>query len=55
MGDRIMGDLLAIGTAIIGLAIVAVLVGKNSQTPGVIGALGKALSDDITAAVKPVS
>lgn len=55
MTDRIFSDLLAIATGIIGLAIFAVILGKNSQTSTVIGALGKALSDDITAAVKPVS
>lgn len=49
------GTVAAIVTAIIGLAIVAVLVGKNSQTSGVIGSAGTALSNLITAAVSPVT
>jgi len=41
--------------AIIGLAIVAVLVSKNAQTPNVIGSAGTALSSVIGAAVQPVT
>jgi hypothetical protein len=45
----------AILTAIIGLAIVAVLVSKNSQTGTVLTNAGTALSGLINAAVSPVS
>jgi PRD1 phage membrane DNA delivery len=45
----------AIVAAVIGLAIVSVIVGKNAQTAGVIQAGGSALSSVIGAAVAPVS
>jgi hypothetical protein len=41
--------------AIIGLAIVAVVVSQNAQTPNVITASGSALSSVIQAAVSPVT
>lgn len=41
--------------ALIGLAIVAVIVGKNAQTSSVITSAGTALSGVIGAAVQPVS
>ncbi len=41
--------------AVIGLAMVAVLVSKNAQTPAVITGAGQALSGVIGAAVAPVS
>lgn len=45
----------AIGTAIIGVAVIAVIVGTKSNTANVISAGGNALSTDIGAAVAPVS
>lgn len=45
----------AIIAAVIGLAIVAVIVSKNAQTSSVIQAGGSALSSLIQAAVQPVS
>ena len=45
----------AIIASIIGLAIVAVIVSKNSQTSSVVQAGGSALSSLIQAAVQPVS
>ena len=41
--------------ALIGLAIVAVIVGKNAQTGSVLTSAGTALSGVIGAAVAPVS
>lgn len=41
--------------ALVGLAIVAVIVGKNAQTGSVIRSAGDALSGVIGAAVQPVS
>ena len=41
--------------AIIGVAILSVLVSKNAQTPQVIQAFGTALSNLIKAATGPVS
>jgi hypothetical protein len=45
----------SIATAIIGVAILAVIVSKNAQTGNVITAAGNALSTDIGAAVSPVT
>lgn len=42
-------------TAIIGVAIIAVLVSKQANTSSVIGAAGKAFSQVLGAAVNPVS
>lgn len=44
-----------IATAIVGVAILAVIVSKNANTAGVIQAGGQALSTDIGAAVSPVT
>ncbi len=41
--------------AVIGLAMIAVLVSKNAQTPAVITGAGSALSSVINAAVSPVA
>lgn len=46
---------LAIATAIVGLAIVAVLVSKQAQTPAVLGAAGQSLGYVIAQAVSPVT
>lgn len=42
-------------TAIVGVAILAVIVSKNAQTPAVFQAAGNAFSSIIKAAVGPVS
>lgn len=55
MIDRFLTDIVAVATAIIGLAIIAVLVSQKADTAGVIKAAGAALATDIGAAVKPVS
>ena len=56
---RFMGDwgaaAVSVLAAIIGLAIVAVVVSKNAQTSTVIQAGGSALASVIGAAVSPVS
>lgn len=48
-------QLAAIGVAILGVAIVAVLVSKNAQTGSVIQSAGTAFSQVIGAALSPVS
>ena len=53
--DKEFGWIAGIIAALIGLAIVAVIVGKNAQTSGVIQSAGSALSGVIGAAVAPVS
>ena len=49
------GAFVALIAGVIGLAIVAVIVGKNAQTPTIITNAGTALSGVIGAAVAPVS
>jgi hypothetical protein len=44
-----------VALAIIGVAIVAVLVSKNANTTGVIGAIGKAFSGALGTAVSPIT
>jgi hypothetical protein len=55
VGERIIGSLVTVATAIIGIAILAVLVSKNAQTPQVITSAGSAFTNAIKAAVSPVS
>lgn len=55
MGDHIIGGLVTIASAIIGIAIIAVLVSNKAQTGNVITSAGQAFANDITAAVAPVS
>ncbi len=40
--------------AIVGVAVLAVLVSNNSNTTGVIGAFGSALSNSLRAALSPI-
>lgn len=55
MGDRLIESITTIAVAIIGIAIIAVLVSKSANTSGVIQAAGSAFGNDIQAAVSPVS
>lgn len=54
MSNRIFADLMTIATAIIGLAIIAVVVSNKAQTGTVITQAGKAFSSILGAAVAPV-
>lgn len=53
--DKTMTTIAAIITAIIGLAIVAVLVSSNASTATLISNSGTALSSVIASAVSPVT
>jgi PRD1 phage membrane DNA delivery len=53
--DKIGGGILAIISAVVGLAVIAVIVSKNANTPTVISSAGSALSNVIGAAVAPVT
>jgi hypothetical protein len=53
--DGFMREAGGIALAIVGLAIVAVLVSRNAQTGSVITSAGNAFSGAIGAAVAPVS
>ena len=55
MSDQLIASVVTVGTAIVGLAIIAVLVSRNANTPQVINAGGSAFSQAIQAAVSPVS
>ena len=48
-----MKSMLPIAIAIIGLAVIAVLVSSKANTAGVFGALGSAFSGIISTAVSP--
>jgi hypothetical protein len=50
-----VGAIVTIATAIVGVALLAVLVSKNAQTPQVVQAFGSAFSGALTAATGPVS
>ena len=55
MGNNFMGQLVVVLTGIIGVALVAVIVSKNAQTPAVINSAGNALSNFLGVAVSPVT
>lgn len=51
----VFGKVVVVLTAIVGVAILAVLVSKNAQTANVFKAAGDAFSNILKAAVGPVS
>lgn len=53
--DNAFGQIATVATAIVGVAILAVLVSKNAQTPQVISSAGTAFSNALKAATGPVS
>lgn len=53
--DNIVNSATTIVLAIIGIAILAVIVSRNAQTPQVIQAASGGLAQDIGAAVSPVT
>lgn len=55
MDNQIFTSVVTIATAIIGVAIIAVLVSKNANTAGVISAGGSAFAQDLSVAVSPVT
>ena len=55
MGKETIDSIVSIVTAIIGLAILSVILSKNANTAGVLQAASQGLSTDISAAVSPVS
>jgi hypothetical protein len=54
MGSNALGQIATVFSAIVGVAILAVLVSRNSQTPAVIQSAGRAFSDSLRAATGPV-
>jgi PRD1 phage membrane DNA delivery len=55
MGESVMVSVVTVATAIVGVAIIAVLVSKNAQTPQVLQAAGGAFSQALSAATGPVT
>lgn len=55
MGDQLIASVVTVLTAIIGLAIIAVLVSKNADTSRVITSGGNAFTSAISAATNPFS
>lgn len=55
MGDQLISSVVTVASAIVGLAIIAVLVSKNANTSNVIGASGNAFSGALSAAEAPVT
>lgn len=53
--NQITEGVVTIATAIVGVAILAVLVSNKSQTPQVLGAAGSAFSNALSAATGPVT
>jgi hypothetical protein len=55
MSDNIINSIVTIATAIVGVAILAVLVSRNANTANVLKAAGGAFSQSLGAAVSPVT
>jgi len=53
--DRLTESVVTIAIAIIGLATLAVLVSRNANTAGVIGAAGRAFSGSLGVAISPIA
>lgn len=53
--DKFMETLVTVASGIIGVAIVALLVSRKSQTPAVIQAGGSAFANDLGVAESPVT
>lgn len=53
--NNALGQIVTVLTAIVGVAILAVLVSKRSQTPAVIKEFGNAFSGALNAATSPVT
>ena len=55
MGDQLISSVVTVLTAIIGVAIIAVLVSNKAQTGSVLTAGGNAFATDLEAATAPVT
>ena len=53
--DNFLSSIVTVATAIVGVAIVAVLVSKNAQTPALIQNATVGFASDLEAAVSPLS
>lgn len=55
MGEQMLSSLVTVATAIVGVAILAVLVSRQANTAGVIQAGASGFAQDLAAAVSPVT
>jgi hypothetical protein len=55
MSEQLITSTVTVLTAIVGIALIAVLVSKNANTSGVIGAGGNAFAQALEAATGPVT
>lgn len=55
MSDHLITSVVSVAIAIVGLAILAVLVSQSAQTGNVISAAGSAFAQDLQAATSPFS
>jgi hypothetical protein len=53
--NQALASIVSVATAIVGIAIIAVLVSQRAQTSNVISSAGKAFSSAISAATAPVT
>lgn len=52
--ESLITSMVTVATAIIGVAILALLVSKQSNTTAVLGAASKGFATDLTAALSPI-
>lgn len=55
MGSKLIDGIISIAVAVIGIAIVAVLVAQKANTAGVLSSAGTAFEGILNAATKPVT
>ena len=55
MSDKLFGSLVTIATALIGVAIISVLVSKQASTSDVIKAATSGFAQDLSTAISPVT
>lgn len=55
MNESLITSVVTVATAIVGVAVLAVLVSKQSNTSGVIQSAGSAFSGALSAAVSPIT
>lgn len=55
MGDHVISSFVTIATAIVGVAVIAVIVSKNAQTGTVLTSAGTAFASALSAATAPVT
>jgi len=55
MPDKIMEQVTVVALAIVGVAVIAVILSKNSNTSNVLAAAGQGFSQSLAAALSPVA